>query len=158
MTTVFITQGPWEEKIQDSLSQPFHGSDATNAPFQRTSSSVHSWLVGKWATKRGCSRRSQCTQETWRPDAEDRGKRSSLSLPEGTENSECPQWVHRCSRQKRGSSEKEKNGSVKVEKAKLTQHSALSCLLHPEWLSYSKEKMLLVLPPGQELSFHQVSM
>ena len=137
----------------NSLSQPFHESDAESAPSRRTSSSVHSWLVDKWARKRGCSPRSQCTQETWTRDAGDRGKRSSLSPPEGTENSRCPQWVHRCSRQKRGSSDTKKRGGVKADWN--TRHRPAA----PQgWLSYNKEKVLLVLLRGQGLSFHQDSL
>lgn len=124
-----------------------------SAPSPRTSSSVRSWLVDKLARKRGCSRRSRCTQGTWRQDVKDRGKRSSLSLPEGTEHSGCPQWVHRCSRQRKGSSGKKKERECQNWGSQADpEHSALSCCTSRMSELQSREGALVLLR-GQALSF-----
>lgn len=127
-------------KKKNSLSQPFHESDAGNVPFLRTSSFAHSWLDDKWAKKRQCSRQCRYMPKTWRRDAVGTGMRSFLWLPEETENSGCLRWVHRCSRLKRGSSEKKKKRELKLMRLRGSEHRASCCcrprMLNLQWKDY----------------------
>lgn len=65
--------------------------------------------------KKGCNHQFQCMQETWRQDAKNRERTTSLSEHEEIENLGFLQLVHRCNRQKKVSSvKKDKRGYVTV--------------------------------------------
>lgn len=119
--TVFITWQQYEAKWQNSLSQPFHENDAGNVPFLRTFSFAHSWLDDKWARRTEYILQCQYMPKTWKQGAVGTLMRSSLWLPEETENSGCHQWVHRYNKLKRGSSVKKKKEDVKVDKIEMSR-------------------------------------
>lgn len=112
-SSFFLREAEQIRKTHNSLFLPFHGSDAMNVLFLRTYAFVHSWLADKWAMKKGCNHQFQCMQETWRQDAKNREQMTSLSEHEEIENLKFLRLVHRCNRQKKGSSvRKDKRGYV----------------------------------------------